>query len=508
MFVCLATTTLVFERSLDHDFVLIDDNVHLIENPFLNPPSWQKTQAFWRSPFLGLYVPLTYSLWAAEAKLAYRPAPPRAHLVPGVFHLTSLALHLVNVALAFSLVWLLFRSPVAAAIGALPFAVHPMQVEAVAWASAQKDLLAGLFGLIMLVAWVISSKRRVKGESWRLAYVIALVAQIAALLAKPSSVTLGIVAFALDVGWTRTPWRRSLALCLPFLVLSAPFLWITKALQPDLHVGPSAAIGFPERIVVAFDTIGFYLAKILLPFGLCPDYSRSPVALLKSPIVYLTWLVPVCLGFLMARRLRGSGAGLLAVGFLAILLPVLGLVPFYFQVFSTVADRYAYLAVLMPGILIAGIAVHARPNRAAVVFGILALIWGTLSQRQLGNWQSSLHLFVHTLTVNPASLLAHNNLGTILESMGRLDDAYFHYQQSSRIAPETLPPLYNMARIHAMKDELDEAKGLFQKVLERQPDLAEAHQSLAKIFTREGNKKEAAKHNARLRQLLPRQSGG
>jgi len=479
---------LIFSAVRNHAFVLIDDNVHLEENLLLQPASWAHVAHFWKGPFLGLYVPVTYTLWSAEARLAFSPETKK--LDPKVFHRVSLGLHALNSLLAF----LLFRAffPLGGAVlAALFFSLHPVQTEAVAWASAQKDLLCGMFGLGALLFYVRFCKTNHRG--W---YVVATLSYLLALLSKPAAVGLGLAAWAMEVGVMQQPAKRALKRTLPWIALALPILIVTKILQPDQHIG--AMVEWWQRPFVALDTLAFYIAKTLVPLRLAPDYSRSPDILIHHWMIYFSWLIPFIFGVLFARRIRGAGyVGLI---FLAGILPVLGFIPFYFQVFSTVADRYLYLSLLAPA-LVFGRLFPFRVGKGAAV--TVLVLFCLLSIRQSKQWKDSQTLFEHTLAVNPGSLLAHNNLGAILEEKGRFDEAYKHYASSVKLAPESVPPLYNIARLQAMKGNFKLAKPLFEEVLRRQPEVAEAHQSLGAIYKKEANYEMAEKHLSIALQIRP-----
>ncbi len=486
---CFLFPLLVFGQIRRHEFVLIDDNVHLQENRYLQPPTWKNTKGFWRAPFLGLYIPVTYSLWSAEAKLAY--SAQGKGLDPGVFHEVSIALHAANTVLCF-LLFLSLMEPFAALLAALFFSLHPVQAEAVAWASAQKDLLCGFFSLLALWQYTrfCQDRRRVR-------YAVATVSFLLALLSKPASVGLAAVAWAIEVGVIGRKPKDSFKWLWPWLFLAIPILGITKVLQPDQHIGP--VLPWWQRPLIAFDTLAFYIAKTIVPIRLAPDYSRAPDVLIHHWMAYFSWLIPLIFGFLFARKVRGWH--FIAIIFIAGILPVLGLVPFYFQVFSTVADRYLYLSLLSPALVFGRLLPPRFWGRLAGC--AVLVVFSLLSFEQAGKWRDSLTLFEHTLKVNPGSLLAHNNLGAILEEKGRYDEAYKHYASSVKLAPDSVPPLYNIARLQAMKGNFKLAKPLFYEVLRMQPDVAEAHQSLGAIFAKEKNWNEAEKHLMIALQIRP-----
>src|SRR5262249_20091248 len=158
---------LVFAPVIGHSFVNWDDDRNVYENPYLAPASWAHTAHFWRAADFHLYMPVTQSVWAAIAAVSGRPraAPGGAHLGPALFHAASLVLHAVNAALVVAILMQLGASAWAAAIGSLFFALHPAQVEPVAWVTGLKDVLSGFFALFAI--WQYVAFARGAGASTR-----------------------------------------------------------------------------------------------------------------------------------------------------------------------------------------------------------------------------------------------------------------------------------------------------------------------------------------------------
>ncbi len=148
--VCL----IVYTRTCGFGSLSLDDAKHIFENPAMNPPSLAGILHFWTAPYFGLYIPITYTLWAVAAVVGWRGGRPPTAIDPAIFHGLNVAVHAANAVLVFSVLrsGLEKRAPnprrdLAAGLGALLFAVHPIQVEAVAWISGMKDLLFGFFAL-------------------------------------------------------------------------------------------------------------------------------------------------------------------------------------------------------------------------------------------------------------------------------------------------------------------------------------------------------------------------
>src|SRR5262245_12883951 len=428
---CVLVTLAVFGQVSLFVFVWWDDGLFIFENPYLQALTFDHVLAFWRAPYAELYIPLPYTLWALTAALSRgTSAHPAAagSLAPAWFHGLNLLGHLVCVLVVWRLVRLLLDRTTprqapglalrhvewAACGGALLFAVHPLQVEAVAWVSGFKDVLCGVLSCTAIWQYLqyargnaeaaasdTPSSQYGRGPLGR--YWLATGAFILALLAKPAAVVVPVVAWLLDVwGWPQT-WRHRRPALLAWLGLAG--LW---GLFTSLTVQPTASGYFIAplwaRPLIAGDTVAFYLAKFAVPFWLGPDYGRSPEWVLAQWWYWLTGLVPWGLAvWLWYRRTRvpwlAAAAGVLVAG----LLPVLGLVPFAFQAYSTVADHYMYSAMLGPALVLAWGLAHVRQRWLAVVCVVVLGALGIRSAWQAHYWHDTEALFAHELTVHPGS---------------------------------------------------------------------------------------------------------
>jgi Tfp pilus assembly protein PilF len=351
------------------------------------------------------------------------------------------------------------------------FALHPVQVESVAWISGMKDVLAGLLGLTSACQYLAATERPGNQGSnsspsivWH-RYALALALAAFAMLSKPSAVALPLVLIAIDVGWRRYPWRISLVRLIPFFVLAAPVIAIGKAAQPAANLDYVPPVYL--RPLVAIDALGFYLGKTALPIGLGIDYGRSPRWLFQTPGIKWAGLIAVMAwAFAVAvwRRWRAPGVGLLL--FTAALLPTLGLIPFDYQAYSTVADHYLYLAMIGPG-LVAGTLLlgkppltQALPRQGVAAVAIIAM--AGLSFAQTRHWHDSHSLFRHTLRVNPASLAANVNLGNLLAEQGRTDEAIACFSSAIAAAPQDYHANLNLANMLRLKGMLAEAENHYR----------------------------------------------
>ncbi|MGD9648034.1 MAG: tetratricopeptide repeat protein, partial [Pirellulales bacterium] len=461
------------------------DPLNISENRLVNPPSPGGLLVLWARPYAGLYVPATYTLWSAEAALAAEtPTGGDPHpLDARVFHFGNVLLHAANAWLVWLLLVRIVRSPWGAAAGALLFALHPLQVESACWVTETKGLLCGCFGFWALLIferfvgqW---SARRSPGQSAkpRRAALVFLYAGAAALfllamLAKPAAVALPLVAWLIAT-WTARETANSpggvriAAALVPWLALALGVALVTRNVQgAESFVQPTI---WWQRPVVAADAVAFYLYKLVIPLNLAPDYGRSPDWLLASNWVWITWLLPVALAVaLCLRRVPPvwRRAGWISLG---LLLPVLGLVPFAFQRFSTVADRYAYLAMLGPAIVVAAFAGRTRRRAAHIAIAALLLLCGVRSAAQTRHWRSNAALFAQAVSVNPTSTVALNGLGNVHSRQEEWNLALDFYRRAVTADPNNASSYFNLGRAELALDRPQRAIESFARALELRP---------------------------------------
>ncbi len=265
-----------------------------------------------------------------------------------------------------------------------------------------KDLLGGLFALATIWRYLVATQA--EGAPRRNNYIAATLLCMAALLSKPSAVVLPLIAVSFDVFLFRRPLRRGLPWIGFWLVMAIAAIAINASIQP---FGPKQK-PWPiwSRPLIAADALNFYLCKVLVPIHLSFDYGRTPLAMLHDPLLhaelYWTWIFPVILALIAWRLLHPVPAVAALVFFLG-LLPVLGLIRFAYQYYSTVADRYVYLPML--GVAMAAAWVLARYGNRVVwctASGILVMLM-SLSFLQAGVWKNTDTLYAHALSLNPTN---------------------------------------------------------------------------------------------------------
>jgi tetratricopeptide (TPR) repeat protein len=503
MALLLAVVALVYGRSLEHGFVLLDDDRNVYANPLVHPSSPSSDRRFeraWREPYLSLYIPVTYSLWALVADAAWSDpsqadgeVDPRvvAGLAPRPFHALNVALHALAALLVFAILRGALGSDAAALFGAAFFALHPLQAEPVAWVSGLKDLAGGCLALASVWLYTVHARpdgRDVRGGRGMLAWALALVAFALGFLAKPSAVVVPLLAGILDVGLFARPWRRVAASLWPFALLGIAGIAATALVQPPDPDVPAVALW--QRPGIAADALGFYAAKLVAPFDLAPLYDKRPDTVLAGGRWWIGALVVAALSAAALAARRRSSVPLAALGlFAAGLAPVLGFVPFTFQVQSTVADRYAYLALLGPALL-AGWLVRGRPG-AIALGGLVLAVLGARAADQVELWETSEGLFVHALAVNPSSSFAHTNLGEIYAREGNTAGALEHFEEAVRLAPGSARTQNNLGTYLGQNGRLEEGLGHLAEAVRLDPQYAPARMNLASTLIGLGRYREA-----------------
>ncbi|MDR3708142.1 MAG: tetratricopeptide repeat protein [Capsulimonadaceae bacterium] len=486
----LVAVAIVFGRVVTQDFVRLDDDIHIYANPFFRPGA--SLIEFWRHPYQGLYIPVAYTVMGWLAPLARIPLPNRALsdtgalYNPHVFHLVNLVVHAINVLLVFVLLRMLTRKPNASAFGALVFAVHPLQVESVAWISEFRGLFASVLSLSALVCYVYATRaRRGKALAWAGWAVLAALA----VLCKPAAVAIPLVALAIDALFLRRPLRAALIATIPLLLAYIPLIHATQALQPALgsNVTPPWT-----RPFIAGDALAFYLVKLVAPIHLVLDYGRSPQKVLASGIAWRSWLLPVAAA-VAVWRVRGRLPWLIgaAVVMLAAVAPVLGLTPFRFQDLSTVADRYMYVAMLGPAIAAAYLFDAAGRPGGRVALAAIVLIWAGLSIHQVHYWDNSMTVLTHSLKINPNSTLLESNLAATYAAHGKTALALRHYDRSIALDAQFFNPRLNRADILMNIGKYDAAKSSYEEILRLWPQSRMARMRLGQIDERLGREDDA-----------------
>ncbi len=459
-----------------------DDDTNIHRNPLYAPLSPESVLIFWKGPFQQLYIPVTYSAWAGLVALSRVLAGTTISFGPinaSLFHGANVLAHLLAVAMVYMILRRLLsavfgetgcpprRVITASALGALAFGLHPVQVETVAWVSGLRDLLGGALSLVALEMFLSWLDRRGSGRGNWLRYAGATVFLLLAFGSKPGSVVTPALAL-LCGAWLLIARGRGLSALLwllPWFLFGVAEVIMTSHSQPAAELARSL-VPVWARPLVAGDALAFYLGKLLWPFGLCADYGRSPNSLLEAGVLYWSWSIPAVLSVILAsfKRLRIYliPCALLAIG----VLPTLGLIPFNFQVVSTVSDRYLYLAMIGPAVAMALFVCRCPRLWTLIASAILLLGWTVLTILQLPEWREGSTFFPATLSRNPTSWKSRHNYACTLDAQGKLPQALAEFSEAIRLRPSNAEAYNDMALTLLKQGRRDEAIRGFQQSLQ------------------------------------------
>jgi tetratricopeptide (TPR) repeat protein len=513
----IVVTLAIFWQIRNHEFVWNDRNA-IVENLSPNRRAPSNGDDSRQGSGLQLSNPLTHAVWATVAGLSENPtADPSRKPDPRPFHIANLIVHILSVLVVFAILRLLIHDDWAAGSGALLFALHPLQVEPVAWATGMRELLCGFLSLISLWQYVkyalpvtvsapadraggtASQKRLIHKR--RFSGALAIFAFALAVLANPAAVALPVVAFVIDYVLFKRSLRHnalSLGAC---VTLAVVVIGVTQWARLQ-NLGGISPIW--QRPLIAADALTFYLYKLFVPFQLSVDYGRSPVVVAQQGWIYLTWLVPVALGLLLWLSRRRAPYFVCAASiFAASLLPFLGLFPFRFQTISTVADRYLYLAMLGPAFALAWVVSRWQTKPVLMACGILLAALGLKSAFQARLWRNNVILFSHALELNSNSWISHYNIGVDLARKGAFEDAAQHYRAALKIKPDYVSAHFRFGNILAVQGNLDEAIRQYDAILKTGPVSAAVHYNLGNAFAVLNRLTEAVEQYEKSLQLDP-----
>jgi tetratricopeptide (TPR) repeat protein len=491
-----------------------DDDLLVTHNPVIIGPHGLKeiwtTSAADVCPLTLTTFWLEHALWGLDLRLY--------HVVNVLFHAAcALVLWRVLRGLKMPGAWL----------GAALWALHPVQVESVAWIAELKNTESGLFFLLSILFFVRWLRN---GPVW--SYALCIVFAALALAAKSSTVILP-AALCLGAWWVEGRWQwRNLLRVAPIAVFS-----IIATVASIRNVAVLGSVrneqwirSVPERLAEAGDAVWFYLGKLVWPHPQMAVYPRWEIDT-GSVSAYLPSVAAVILLFLLwlgRESPRVRPAFFAFAYFLAALLPVLGFVDNYIFRYSLVFDHFQYLADMGPlALAAAGLAKAeelerspASPRLVRVLGAGLLLLFGLMSwQRawvyqseetlwndaiaknpdcwlghtilgydliQAGNWDGAIGEYQIALAMNPGLPEAYNQLGFAFFQTGHVDLAIEYYERALTGDPAYAEAHANLGNALLQKNKIGASISEFQKALAENPDLAEAHYDLGNALTRIG----------------------
>jgi len=512
IFVCLfliLATLAVFAQIRNHDFITYDDPAYVTRN--------QEVQAGWTwKSFIWAFTDTVQGHWHPLTLLSHMTDCQLFGLHPAGHHLSSLFFHLVNTLLLFFVLETMTGSLMRSAFVAALFALHPLHVEPVAWVADRKDLLAALFWLLGMMAYIHYSKR---SGLWRYALVLSTFAL--GLMSKAVVVTLPAVFLLMDY-WPLNRFeaarskkedqgngphsppiaskKRTVLFLLiekiPLFILAVAFTLITAWVMQTAVTHKNAAPEIMASANYIIQSLVFYVAyigKMFWPVGLALPYPR--------PGDVPGWQAAGATGILLAITLfvfwKGRRYPYLPIGwlwYLITLVPVIGIAKFGPH---ELADRYTYIPLIGLFIMISWAIpdlVRKVPRRNVILgiaAGVTVAVLMVCSWIQASYWKGNISLFRHTVSVTVDNFQAENDLGVSLKNQGKLDEAVKHLREAVRISPDRARSQHNLGVALAKQGKLFEAILHLSKAVELMPEHIKAHHNLGIALARLGRLDEA-----------------
>lgn len=475
----------LYANTLANGFVNYDDNVLISENRNVRD----------RSPAAAvrLFVPETGREYLPVRDLSYW----LDHLIWGAnplgYHLTQTVLHaLVTALLALLLAGMSRKPGVAAHLGALLFAAHPVHVEVVAWISGRKDLLATLFTLGALLTWI--AWRR---DERRSRYLLSIAAVALAGLSKSTAVVAPVLLLATDLFLHGFRGRsKKLFDLLPHFAVAAVLAGVAVTTSREAGMLQSLHGGnLVSHLLVVARVFVHSVANLLIPLRLHPEYGLATTDVLSRPWSYAALLLTGA--FLLHLYLWGRRNPLVlwaSVLFLAGYLPTSNLIPFQ----ELGADRYLYLAstgfcfLLALGFQSFQERISARSlsngKRIAAALAVAAVaLLGLLTVRGNAHWKDGRTLWTYVTRVRPGSATANYNLGWTYLEQGRYEQALPHLERALRLEPDHALARVNLGYGLSKLGRADEAIVVLEEAVRRHPRHVSAYYNLACAYAIAGD---------------------
>ncbi|MFN0196564.1 MAG: tetratricopeptide repeat protein [Planctomycetaceae bacterium] len=488
----IGLVSLVYAEVYRFEFVNYDDDVHVYDNAFVNT-GITRQNIVWA---MGIHGP---SQWHPLAWLSHQLDCTVWGLDAGWHHLVNLGLHLGAVScLLFALNRLFERSDFNLFIAAV-FALHPLNVESVAWVAERRNVLCGLFWMGGLIAYESYARR----GGW-LRYGNVLLMTALALMSKPMAVTLPCVFCLMDY-WPlrRMPlpetwftaseptsnadseakryrvetWTRIAVEKIPLMVMVGISAWLSVLCQQSIGVVSSlTALPLHIRIENSLVAYGLYLKRFFWPSGLAVFYLHPGLNQADADQILfwpaIGWGIVLCAltGIAVWNMRRRPMVFIGWLWFLGVLVPMIGLVQVGEQ---QMADRYVYLAIIGLAIALVGLIPAQLSSRKTHVLRGLSVIvlccWSLMSWLQLGYWQNSETLFARALETTRPNSVAHINYGMALKSRGDLVGAVEHYGEAIRLQPHSGLAWYNLGVLYHEIQNIPEAIKCLEQAVKFKP---------------------------------------
>ena len=380
------------------------------------------------------------------------------------YHLTNVVLHLLNAILFFLIISRLTHNKLISFYSSALFLVHPLAVSVVSYISGRADSLALLFILSCFLSYLKGSRAH---------YALSIIFFILALLSKEIAMIFPLLLLLYLLYFKE---RSKLSSLLPFLAVTLTYLLLRLTVL-DFSYRPLFLSKYSpfERLITTPKIILSYLNTLIFPFNLHMERTLNVSKSLIEPVTLLSLLTLVLIIFsifYLKRRHKLISFGL--AWFIVALLPLLGLVPLN----ATIADHWLYVPSL--GFFLSLTVILKRRQNVALI--IICLIFSLITINRNTDWKDEFTFFTRTLAKNPASALAHNNLGALYARQNNYDLAKKEYIIAIEVDPEYTEAINNLGLAYKRENKIDEAIKQFQLTLALEPNRVMTRNSLGVAY--------------------------
>ena len=452
---------ITFSKVINFGFVWDDNELYLNKTNYPEANKLQNISKFWTPGQMPMYAPVTYTVWGLIAQVSSEDETNNFKLSPKFFHIVNLIFHILNSILILLIISKLFNNNLASFFSALIFLIHPLQVESVSWISELRGLLAGFFGFFAIYLHISGnivrqdeskqkSVTKINKSNDKFNYIHEtgiIILLILAMLSKPTAVVFPLIIFLLDYFLQpKNTFKQSIIRLITSLALMIPI--IILSMMAEGNAAKIANTPFYQKPLIAIDSLIFYLQKVLIPINLSPVYGRTVAFISSGSAIYISLLIFVVITALLWYFRKKSNW--LIVSFLIIIvgiLPVSGLVDFYYQSFSTVADRYFYISMFGVSVILAYLfsIITANSTKYAVIL-IAGLLLFLQSSSTADTWMNELSLWNKVIGVNPeASYQAYLGRGEYYVTASNYTNAIDDFTNAIRLNKSENRSYYNRA---------------------------------------------------------------
>ncbi len=461
---------IIFISSLGNDFTNWDDYQQIVNNKSIQELSIDNVISFFKPSFSSTYQPLRKLSYALDYTIGGNS--------PFIYHLHNLILYLLNILLIYFIVKELLGERVAF-WSALIFAVHPIHVEAVVWASARKDVLSGLFFFLSLYLFIKFDKN--KNLTF---YIGSLLTFVLALLSKPSTVVLPLLLLLYDLTFSKT-LTKNRSKIKGKLICHLPY-WLPNLLIIFYFIFfATTRKGYREgSFLLTMGTEGFvilrYIFKIFIPINLLPRYIIYPFKSMNLQLILGALLNIALLTLAIVKFKSNKIISFIILWFYIALIPVANIIP----ISILMADRYIYIPSFAFALLLAYLVEkYGRERRWLYIILIIYLIFFSVQTvRYTSAWKNSVTLWDDAIAKNPDHHLAYNQLGFYYTQQGQLEKAYSYYKKAVECYPDYLMALKNLTFVAMDLKKYDEGLHYASEALQIEPDSEKLNFYLGTIY--------------------------